>query len=80
MLKMSFDSWKAETIKEIILSLFMHTHASCMRAQPGFIRMHPLFMRTHLCSSVHTDACPSMHMYARTLRMHTQVLHTHVGT
>ena len=80
MLKMSFDSWKVETIKEIVLSLFMHTHASCMRAQPGFIRMHPLFMRMHLCSSVHYGHMLQHAYTCRTLRMHTRDLRTHIGT
>lgn len=51
----------------------MRTHALFIHAHPFFMLMHPLFMHTRLCSTVHTNACPSM-------RMHIQVLRTYVGT
>lgn len=80
MFRMSFDSWHTKTVEEHVLSAFMCTHASCMHVQLVFMHTHLVFMRTCLCSLVHMDVCPSMHMHAGTLRMHTKALCTHVGT
>ena len=34
MFRMSFDQWQAKTVEELVLSVFMRTHVSCMHAQP----------------------------------------------
>ena len=44
------------------------------------MRAHALFICTYPCSSVHTDACPSMHTHVEILSTHTRDLHAYVGT
>ena len=44
-----------------------------MRAHTQGMRVQPVFLRTHPCSSVYMDVCSNMYTYARILRMHAQV-------
>lgn len=52
----------------------------CMHVQLVFMCAHTFFMPTHPCSSVHTDACLSIHIHIGTLSTHIRDLRVHIGT